>query len=449
MFTRSNKGSKRDKNVTIVKTTTSSEDKRLELKNLLNIFDKLVEAAVKSGIEIYHKRGNSEVEFTEHEKKIFLTLLFRIQEEKYWKLKNVIGSNQQLKCILQKQNISKEERKNTIAFLEKWHEHMLLSFPAPTKKQACVDISNHYKNYMHIAGVKYEALLEKISKVTASPNILLFSSSNEESQNAEHITSLQSTTTRNNASRCRLCGEDTNDLAISIYKKNRDVTYKELIEYFCRVEIIYDERLPQLVCSICKITLDNFSKFSEKVLSFQDELCKKFSTPTTVIVKTEPECDESDLTLLGAFFGTGSSESPAIDQINLQSESSSRKNSNVDEGISMNDADVDSLQKSAPVCNIPTPILLTTSDTNTYLKPCSVKLIRLPIQFNKEPHPYDDMSYDEDINFNDFIPMTSSPVTVAPKFHVLYKAELSSEPMAIDETPNSSVLHSHKTNDIS
>lgn len=73
---------------------------------------------------------------------------------------------------------------------------------------------------------------------------------------------------------CRLCGEDKqqSELVTSLDEENEIITFKELIEYYCRIELNSDKNLPQKVCKTCGDLAVMFTHFILKVDQTQTKL---------------------------------------------------------------------------------------------------------------------------------------------------------------------------------
>lgn len=63
---------------------------------------------------------------------------------------------------------------------------------------------------------------------------------------------------------CRLCGNDksSDELVISLLEELKCITFKDLVEYYCRFTFDPDPDLPQLICRACKETVVKFSELS-------------------------------------------------------------------------------------------------------------------------------------------------------------------------------------------
>lgn len=77
---------------------------------------------------------------------------------------------------------------------------------------------------------------------------------------------------------CRLCGviEPDNELVITLESESENhVTFADLIEYFCRINLDKTNDLPHEVCKICKKSLENFMYFCDRVERHQQLLQDK------------------------------------------------------------------------------------------------------------------------------------------------------------------------------
>lgn len=76
---------------------------------------------------------------------------------------------------------------------------------------------------------------------------------------------------------CRLCGSEksSDELVISLQKEIGIITFKEFIEFYCRITLDSDPDLPQTVCISCRNSLSQFSEFSYLVEQQQLKLGKK------------------------------------------------------------------------------------------------------------------------------------------------------------------------------
>lgn len=77
---------------------------------------------------------------------------------------------------------------------------------------------------------------------------------------------------------CRLCGviEFDNELVITLECESENVTFADLIEYFCRINLDRkNSSLSQEVCRKCKCILENFMYFCDGVEKHQQLLKEK------------------------------------------------------------------------------------------------------------------------------------------------------------------------------
>ena len=90
---------------------------------------------------------------------------------------------------------------------------------------------------------------------------------------------------------CRLCGKNIikTDLSFSLDDEiDVNITFKFLIEYYCRIKLDDKSSLPQNVCNDCRTIIDNFIKFCDKSENFQIKL-KDDNNNILCIVKSEDE----------------------------------------------------------------------------------------------------------------------------------------------------------------
>jgi Zinc-finger associated domain (zf-AD) len=86
---------------------------------------------------------------------------------------------------------------------------------------------------------------------------------------------------------CRLCGAEKKpqDLVISLSEEIQIITFREFVEYYCRIELDQALNLPQKVCQSCKNSVVKFAEFSYIV----DEQQKMFDIKPKLIELEEPE----------------------------------------------------------------------------------------------------------------------------------------------------------------
>jgi hypothetical protein len=208
-----------------------------DCKELVLIVNEHAEKVIITAIKIYLTKGSSEEKYSDQEKASYLTILKKIQDPREWAQKRVFSNKQQLRCLFGQNFEKKEERRIAMSIVERWNEHKISTFPGK-RKQSCADISNHYKNQLMIAGLDNDKLLKMISELS-SVNESVSSSKSSISIVSSCSTGVESAFSESSvpsviADCCRLCGEKNATLVISINKKNRDTTYKQLIEYFCQ-----------------------------------------------------------------------------------------------------------------------------------------------------------------------------------------------------------------------
>lgn len=76
---------------------------------------------------------------------------------------------------------------------------------------------------------------------------------------------------------CRLCYEEKSSLDFT--KELNDIapsesllTYKDLVEFYCRVDINPSKLVSQLICEECRLTVEKFVEFSKKLEDIQNRL---------------------------------------------------------------------------------------------------------------------------------------------------------------------------------
>src|SRR5690349_7474734 len=92
---------------------------------------------------------------------------------------------------------------------------------------------------------------------------------------------------------CRLCGcaKSFDELVISLQKSIGIVSFKEFVEYYCRITLKSDPDLPQQVCLTCKDSVVKFSEFSYSVETQQSLLEKK--DPKDIKNNSESKTEDS------------------------------------------------------------------------------------------------------------------------------------------------------------
>ncbi|KAG5674993.1 hypothetical protein PVAND_004934 [Polypedilum vanderplanki] len=432
---------------------------RLEL---IKLVDERVENAIDIGFKIY-KQNESNDFYSDSERYGFLSILKKIQNWQDWNFKRIFKDKKQLQCLLKKENIEKQERKEALHIVEQWNEYKLSEFPGKSRREKCRDVSNHYINRFKVAGLNNDRLLEKINQYYANESIS--SISNSTKCNNDSLISQSSQQNFSSSSLpsviedcCRLCGDKDCKLVINLNKKYRNTTFKNTVEYFCRLEISDDDRLPQFVCIKCKNTLDNFTFFTSKIKSFQQELNDSLPSSTTINIKIEPEeYKEAPITIEKSYSQEedethtnvaeddtsfnicsyspilleSSKESMSVESTHSQTKKYNKNRtryfstslSNLDISVSSHKSTLlfesmaNQTNRSMKISNI---------DMKKTVKPCTVKIPRLPIIY----YPSDTESESEeieDIFSSGFTPESSSPI-VPTKFCI--KEESSKEAAA-------------------
>lgn len=77
---------------------------------------------------------------------------------------------------------------------------------------------------------------------------------------------------------CRLCGVEKSDaeLVISLTENVGIITFKDLFEYFSRIELDNNSDMPQKICKSCKNSVVNFSEFVCNVAEQEQKLKTTF-----------------------------------------------------------------------------------------------------------------------------------------------------------------------------
>lgn len=104
-------------------------------------------------------------------------------------------------------------------------------------------------------------------------------------------------------SKCRLCGikKPLNEYVITLQSESEKVTFIDLVEFFCRIELERDIKLPQNVCKTCKNSLETFMFFCDTIEKHQKTLKlvknEKVKADSIVIIQEQkPEILEKDNT---------------------------------------------------------------------------------------------------------------------------------------------------------
>jgi hypothetical protein len=229
----------RDENQNTTKKSKHDADAS-ESGDILKILDELAENVIKTGIRIYHKRESSEENYSDQDKHTYLMILKKIQDPKEWLFKRIYSNRPQLQCLLGIEIVKKEERKDALSIVEQWNDHKVAEFPAKYKKDSCEYISRHYRNRLKLDGLQHDTLISKIKDYSN----LNDSSSSTNSNIADDAVVTQSqlrfsTSTTSSVPSviedcCRLCGKSNCKLVISLNKRNKEASFKNLVEYFCR-----------------------------------------------------------------------------------------------------------------------------------------------------------------------------------------------------------------------
>lgn len=106
--------------------------------------------------------------------------------------------------------------------------------------------------------------------------------------------------------RCRLCGKNLNTINIAVSLNDEidvNVTFKYLVEYYCRIELGAESSLPQNVCYDCKSIVENFIMFCDNAeniqLKLKDDKCLiNVQRNFNVNNHDEPNTDEQSQSLL-------------------------------------------------------------------------------------------------------------------------------------------------------
>lgn len=87
---------------------------------------------------------------------------------------------------------------------------------------------------------------------------------------------------------CRLCGceKSSEDLVIALSEEIQIITFREFVEFYCRISLDASKNLPQRVCRSCKMNVVNFSEFSYLVEKQQEKFDIK---PNIAEIFIEPE----------------------------------------------------------------------------------------------------------------------------------------------------------------
>lgn len=79
---------------------------------------------------------------------------------------------------------------------------------------------------------------------------------------------------------CRLCGleKTERELVVTLQSETENVSFMELIQYFCRIELDQDPSLSQNVCKTCKVSLESFMLFCDHLERHQQLLKQKLNS---------------------------------------------------------------------------------------------------------------------------------------------------------------------------
>jgi Zinc-finger associated domain (zf-AD) len=72
---------------------------------------------------------------------------------------------------------------------------------------------------------------------------------------------------------CRLCGDEKSPLDFNVELNDQTASnwsYRELVEHHTRVALKTNKLLPQGVCEECRIQVDSFAEFSNKLQALQN-----------------------------------------------------------------------------------------------------------------------------------------------------------------------------------
>lgn len=75
--------------------------------------------------------------------------------------------------------------------------------------------------------------------------------------------------------KCRLCGGSINKTYFSVSLNDEidlNVTFNDMIEYYCHIKLDDNSSLSQQICFVCKSIIENFIKFCDKTENFQLKL---------------------------------------------------------------------------------------------------------------------------------------------------------------------------------
>ncbi|KAL7041575.1 hypothetical protein ACKWTF_000825 [Chironomus riparius] len=231
----------------------------------LKLFEERFKEAIKTGIDLFHDRISLSA-ISLKERLAYMIILKKIMTTIEWKFKRLVSTKQQMECLTRKAIESPKERKNMLTIMEKFVEYKLKSFPGKTRHFKAESIAKHYQCELKCYGVTQEILSTKIDELVKTIEVTEGPISRIE-KNPKNIIKILKV--KNNV--CRLCGSKKN-LIYSINQRKENIRFKEVVEYFCRVNIRDNDNLPHLVCKGCKDYIENFSKFSEQVNNFQNKL---------------------------------------------------------------------------------------------------------------------------------------------------------------------------------
>ncbi|XP_070492602.1 uncharacterized protein [Chironomus tepperi] len=267
-----------DENQNAKKNKTEKVDESIEQ---LRLFEERFKETIKTGIDLFHNRISlSAISFKE--RLAYMIILKKIMSSLEWNLKRLISNKQQMECLTRKAIESSKERKDMLKIMEEFVEYKLKSFPGKSRTFRAASVAKHYQCELKCYGVTQEMLSTKIKELIKTIEVTEGPLPKFEKSPKQCFRILKRNV-------CRLCGSKQN-LIYSINQRKDDVRFKEVVEYFCRVDINDNDSLPHLVCKACKVHIENFSKFSEQIRTFQNKLnsdLDNFVMPK--VIKTEIE----------------------------------------------------------------------------------------------------------------------------------------------------------------
>lgn len=94
---------------------------------------------------------------------------------------------------------------------------------------------------------------------------------------------------------CRLCGceKSSDELVISLQEDIGSISFKEFVEYYCRITLELSVRLPTKVCLSCKSSLVKFSEFSYSVEKQQLKFENKETESNDCQFELITDCNET------------------------------------------------------------------------------------------------------------------------------------------------------------